>query len=279
MNPKSLRYQVGIGATDELSLRVSVATLVRVLFEHPATGECMLALERKATQHKSETGPVVQVKSQPFGGAIRILDLPALQDVLSGFHFDSEQSRLEQDFRIFIQTSHWEAVRAFCLEHLHQHKSSVLESDPSRELAEEMADSLEIELKRDQYIVQAVETIVEDDPSPTGHLYAAGYPTARIYRIFEAHIVDPSLASAMLENSETCSDQHLRDLALENSQQDGYGKANAVLTLPFKEVHASYRAIPPQSRNAPSWFQGHQLDETVAAILENVSVPKYRRLP
>ena len=38
-----------IGATDELSLRVSVATLVRVLFEHPKNGDLMLALERKAT--------------------------------------------------------------------------------------------------------------------------------------------------------------------------------------------------------------------------------------
>ncbi len=37
------------GAAGELSLRVSVATLVRVLFEHPRDGEWMLALERKAT--------------------------------------------------------------------------------------------------------------------------------------------------------------------------------------------------------------------------------------
>jgi hypothetical protein len=37
------------GAAGKLSLRVSVATLVRVLFEHPLDGELMLALERKAT--------------------------------------------------------------------------------------------------------------------------------------------------------------------------------------------------------------------------------------
>ena len=41
-----MKLDPGIGATDELSLRVSVATLVRVLFEHTGDGDLMLALER-----------------------------------------------------------------------------------------------------------------------------------------------------------------------------------------------------------------------------------------
>jgi hypothetical protein len=278
MNPRSLLSEIGTGATDALSLRVSVAILVRVLFEHPISGERMLALERKATRHETETVPVVKVKSQPFGGAIRILDLPALQDILSDFHFDSEQSRSEQDFRIFIRPSDWEAVRAFCLEHLAQHSNSMVESEPARELAEEITGSLGIKLRQDQYIAQAVGTIVEDDPSPTEYIYAAGYPTARIYRIFESRILDSSLAAAMIENSATCSDQHLQDLALQDSRHGGYGKANAVLTLPYRELQASYRGIALEARNRPIWFQGHQLDETVAAVLEHVSVPKYRSL-
>ena len=36
-------YDPGIGATPDLSLRVSVATLVRVVFKHPNNGEWMLA--------------------------------------------------------------------------------------------------------------------------------------------------------------------------------------------------------------------------------------------
>jgi hypothetical protein len=278
MNPGPLPSEIGIGATDALSLRVSVATLVRVLFEHPRTGVLCLALERKATRHETETGPVVQVKSQPFGGAIRILDHQAVRDVLPAFHFDSEQSRAAQDFRIFIRPSDWQLVRDFCLEHLAQRSNSVLESDPARELAEELADSLGIELKRDQYLVQAAGTIVEDDPSPTEYIYATGYPTARIYRIFEARILDSSLAAAMIENSEACSDQDLCQRAILDFRQGGYGKANGMLTLPFQEIHASYLAIPLEARNQAIWFQGHQLDETVAAVLENVSVPKYRSL-
>ncbi len=56
----------------EQNLRISVATLVRVLFENPRDGELMLALERRTTLR--EGGRVVDVKSQPFGGAIRILE-------------------------------------------------------------------------------------------------------------------------------------------------------------------------------------------------------------
>jgi hypothetical protein len=278
MNPRLLLSEIGIGATDTLSLRVSVAMLARVLFEHPTTGELLQALERKATRHKSQTGPIVEVKSQPFGGAIRILDLPALQAILSDFHFDSEQSRSEQDFRIFIRPSAWDIIQTFCLEHLQQPKNSVLESDPARELAEEITESLRIELKQDQYSIQAIGTIVEDNPSPTEYIHAAGYPTARIYRIFESRILDTSLAAAMIENSENISDRHLQDLARQDSRQGGYGKANAVLTLPYRELQASYLAVSPEARNQPIWFQGHELDETVAAVLEDIPVPKYRRL-
>ena len=103
-------FHPGIGATQELSLRVSVATLVRVLFENPRDGELMLTLERKATLHETENGRVVEVKSQPFGGAIRIQDLSMMRDLIGDFHFDSEESRSEQDFRIFIRPSDWSVL-------------------------------------------------------------------------------------------------------------------------------------------------------------------------
>jgi hypothetical protein len=278
MKPESLLSEIGVGATAELSLRVSVATLVRVLLEYPTTGKLFLALERKATRHGTETRPVVQVKSQPFGGAIRIHNLPALQEILSDFHFDSEQSRLEQDFRIFIRPSDWELVQTFCLGHLNQREDFVLELDPAREMAEELADSLGVTLRRDQYTIQAVEIVVEDNPSPTEFIHAAGYLTVRIYRSFESRILDSSLAASMIENSERISDQHLQDLALQDLRQGGYGKANAILTLPYRELQASYLAISPEARNRPTWFQGTRLDETVAAVLDGIAVPKYRSL-
>jgi hypothetical protein len=123
-----MKHNPGIGATDELSLRVSVATLVRVLFENSIDGKLMLALERKATLHKGE----VEVKCQPFGGAIRILDLEAVHGLLGDFHFDSERSRAEQDFRIFIRPSAWSVVREFCIQHLSFVANPILETNPMR---------------------------------------------------------------------------------------------------------------------------------------------------
>ncbi|HEX5940789.1 MAG TPA: hypothetical protein VFY66_00865, partial [Anaerolineales bacterium] len=134
------------------------------------------------------------------------------------------------------------------------------------------------ELKRDQYTSQAVGTIVEGLPSPTENTHSGGHATTRIYRIFEVHIIDPSLTSAMVKNNKGCSDEDLRELALQDSRNGGLGRANAVLTLPFKEISAAYAAIPAEARNKPILFHGHVLDETVAAVLDDVTVSKYRRL-
>lgn len=271
-------FNPGIGATDELSLRVSVSALVRVLFEHPQKGELMLALERRATVDGANAKRSLKIKSQPFGGALRIYDVKALQSLIGDFRFDSEESVCEHDFRVFIQPSAWGAVQEFCLEHLSQPNDLVLESDPARELTEEFAETLGIELKRDQYTSQAVGTIVEGLPSPTENTHSRGRATTRIYRIFEVHIIDPSLTSAMVKNNKGCSDEDLRELALQDSRNGGLGRANAVLTLPFKEISAAYAAIPAEARNKPILFHGHVLDETVAAVLDDVTVSKYRRL-
>lgn len=275
---KTNHAEIGVGATEDLSLRVSVATLVRVLFEHPGDGELMLALERKATLHKAKTGPILEVKSQPFGGAIRLLDPKALRDTIGDFHFDSEESRYEQDFRIFIHPSAWSVVREFCIQHFSDADDPVLETNPMRELAEEFADALKFSLKPDQYIYEPLGIVVEDDPAPTGNIHARGHFTARVYRIFEARILDSSLSHAMLTNTESYSNHDLHELALEDARNGGKGRANAILALPLKLIWDVYLAMPPKARNAPISFEDNQLDETVAAILEGVSVPKYRRL-
>lgn len=270
--------EIGVGATENLNLRVSVATLVRVLFENPRDGNLMLALERKATLREAESGRFVEVKSQPFGGAIRILDLRALRDRIRDFHFDSERSRSEQDFRIFIQPSSWETVREFCIEHFSRVDSPVLETDPGRELAEEFADALKINLRQDQYIHKPVAIVVEEDPAPTENIHAKGILTVRVYRIFEATISDPSLAHTIMINSESLSHQDLCDLALEDAQNGGKGRANAILALQMKLISNVYLAMSPKERHAPILFEKNLLDETVPAVLDGITIPKYQRL-
>lgn len=277
MTNQFFMIDTSIGATDKLSLRVSIATLVRVLFEHPRTGERMLALDRRATLHPGAAGNVVEVKSQPFGGAIRIHDIGPLQNLIGTFHFDSEESRAEQDFRLFIRPSTWKQVREFCLEHFKDEHSAVLECYPHRELHEEFAEALGFPLTSDQYICQAVGTILEEAPSPTDNFYARGYPTVRMYRIFEARILDPAPARALLINSDRNSNENLRDLALEDAHKGGQGWASAALILSFHQLNNFYQTILPHTRNQPVSFHGHQLDETVTAILKNVTAPKYQR--
>jgi hypothetical protein len=238
----------------------------------------MLALERKATLRKAEHEHIVEVKSQPFGGAIRILDVDVIHDLIGDFHFDSEHSRDKQDFRLFIRPSSWSVLREFCIEHLSRVDDSILETDPTRELVEEFADALKLNLRPEQYVKKPVATVVENDPAPTENIHATGIPTVRVYRIFEAHILESSLRQFMLTTSESIFHNDLCELALDDFQNGGNGRANAVLTLPLRQITEAYRAMSPTERNTPILFGRHYLGETVSVILDEVHVPKYQRL-
>ena len=279
MNHKqSVISNPGIGPTKDLNLRVSVAILVRVLFENPGNSEWMLALERKATLHEAENGRVVEVKAQPFGGAVRILDLSAMETLAGHFHFDTERSRSEQDFRLLIRPSAWETVREFCIEHFKQDADPIIETNPARELTEEFADALKICLQREQYSCRPVATVIENEAAPTENINAKGLDTVRVYRIFEAIISDSALAYQIMKNSESLSDRHLRELALVEAQNGGKGRANAMLALPLAALTDHYLSLSPEKRNAPIFFEEYRLDETVSAILERIITPKYQRL-
>lgn len=267
-----------IGATDELSLRVSVATLARVLFENPRDGDMTVALERRATLRETQGGYAADIRSQPFGGAIRIRDLNAVRDLIGDFHFDSVRSREQQDFRVFIRPSSWPALREFCYQHITRDHDTVLETDPKRELAEEFEGALGINLKPEQYTFIPLATFDQSEATPTTNICATGYPTVRIYRLFEVSIKDSAVVDILLENSRSTSDQSLFGLALEDAQNGGKGRASAVLALSWKHLHEVYRAIPPDQRTSPVLFRRDILDGNVSLILENMSVPRYRRL-
>jgi len=201
-----------------------------------------------------------------------------MHDLLGDFHFDSERSRSEQDFRIFIRPSDWEKVREFCIQHFSRDNDPILDKDPERELVEEFSDALKINLKPEQYVSKPVGTVVEDEATPTENIHAEGIPTVRVYRIFEATISDSSLVDIMLTNSERVSHQDLSELALQDAQSGGKGRANAILALPLKRISDVYRAVSAKERNAPILFEENKLDETVPAVLEGITVSKYKRL-
>jgi hypothetical protein len=267
---------IRVGPTNELSLRVSVATLSRVIFPRPEDGVSMLALEHKATVIPGDGELQVVVKAQPFGGAVRILDFDRFLSHVGSFNFDSQRSRSEQDFRVYIQPSNWEAVREYCLRNLGLEDGSDLECDPCRELVEEFNDTLGIQLQPHQYTIAPVSIVVENDPAPTTNLRASGNPTARIYRIDEVQIHDPNLARKMMSNSEAHPSQVLQRLALADAQKGGPGRANAMLVAPMGEIRTAYLGIPPQRRGVQLTFKESLMAGNVAAVLEGIFVPKYR---
>jgi hypothetical protein len=99
----------------ERELRVSVATLDRVLLPDPEDGRPLLALERKATLLPDGR---VFFTAQPFGGAVRIRDPVALRERVGAFRFDSPRSEEDEDLRIFISPGQWPVLRRLCLEDL-----------------------------------------------------------------------------------------------------------------------------------------------------------------
>jgi hypothetical protein len=273
---KPHHFEIGVGATQELSLRVSVAILNRVVFPHPLNETLMLALERKATVVRDRENNI-RVCAQPFGGVVNLLNPVPLREIVGEIQFDSEESKQEQDFRILIPPSRWEEVKKYCLRHLQNPDDAELESDPQRELVEEFEETLNVKLKPEQYTYQPEGFVIENDPVPTQQMHVRGQPTVRLYRTFEVRILDDALCRTMLIVSQRYSDQYLRRLTLKDLQNGGKGRANSIVTLPLNLVVESYLALPPDERYQRIVVENHDLDESVLAILGDIHVAQYER--
>ena len=118
--------------------------------------------------------------------------------------------------------------------------------------------------------------MVENRAISTENIYAEGTGTVRVYRIYEAAITDLFLIDAILEHSDDSSHQSLCDLAIADARSGGRGKANSVLALPWERLRSFYRAMSPAARNVPIMFEENRLDSTVAALLDEIAVPRYQ---
>lgn len=265
---KAYHHEIRVGATAKLSLRVSVAALVGVLFDDPKSGQTMLALERIATLRRLNGQFEVVVRVKPFGGAARLVDPPALERWIGDFNYDSERSHREKDFRIQIQPASWEKVKELCIEHLDNVGNVILDSSPERELTEEFEDSLNLKIDRGDYHLTSRGMTTEDHWVPTSNVRAEGMPTVRVYYLFEARIVSPQIIAMMLNNSKGYSDNDLHEIALKDFQEGGKGRANAVLVSPLDDLRDTYRSIPTEGWEGSMLIEGHQLDANVRFLLE-----------
>ncbi len=266
---------IGVGPTEELSLRVSAAALARVVFAHPDSAVRMLALEHKASVARPPRPAEVTVKAQPFGGAVRLLNPDRFSSTVGNFNFDSQRSRSEGDFRVFVRPSSLGALQEFCLSHPEQAAATDLEMDPSRELAEEFEDTLGLQVEPGMHSMKRVGVVLENQPAPTSNVRAPGKLTARVYWIYEVEIKDLALRRALLASSRAHSAESLAQKALVAHERGKPGWANAALALALDQVREAYLALPPDQRGEPLLFHGTTLAGNVAAVLEGVYVPKF----
>jgi hypothetical protein len=236
----------------------------------------MLALEHKATLHQGGDRPAVTMKAQPFGGAVRILKPGRLRKSIAEFNYDSDRSKAEADFRIFINPTKWSALLEFCKRESVRGGEGSIDHYPGRELAEEFADTLGVMLSPEDYLIERIGLVIENDPSPTSNLRASRQPTARIYWIDEVKIKNSDLCHQMLNAGS--STKKLHELAIREYEEGGRGRANAIFTAPLDKIRAVYLELPPGKRNQPLELDGVILSGNVPAILELVDTPKFERI-
>jgi hypothetical protein len=252
-------------------LRVSVAALCRVVFDHPHDHSTWLAFERRATLLPGPP-PQVGVTVVAYGGAVRLIEPGALAGLVPDFCYDSARSEAEQDFRILIPPAAWPAVRDFCLTQLSNPESDVLDATPHRELSEEFDETLHWQVSPGQYDTSVLGTVVEAVPVPTDNPRAQGAPTVRVYRIFENRLLDQALIGALLSSVQR-SDAELAADAAADAAHGGPGRANAACALPLTEVTSALTALSPGARAQPFSVAGHRLDASISALFPDLFVP------
>jgi hypothetical protein len=256
--------EFGIGPTERLSLRISAAVLMHLCFQHPCTGQPMLVLERTA----SRRGEHIEVKAKPIGGGIQILDLSALRARLGDFHFDSQRSHAEADFRIFIPPEKKEDVIDFCLQQFRGARPAILDILPERELVEELHDSLGVHVSMAQFEWRWLKAVVETFAIPSSSPRARDVNTYHIYTIYQVNVLDGHLAEALFANSTIFSDADLRQVARDDLARGGWGRANAVLALPRESLQQAYLHIQPLERSRDQRLFDHTLVGSVRHLFD-----------
>jgi hypothetical protein len=268
---------IGIGSTADLNLRVSVANLVKLTFIQPKDQRTKLALERTATVMEDDGGHETIIRVKPFGGGVQIDDLVAFRKEVGEFHFDSQSSWEERDFRIYINSNHFAPIIQFCRRHL-LGQGAILESSPSRELVEEFYDTLGIELIAEHYQMHWSRIVVQGTPLPSGNPRSKGHPTVRVYSIHDVQVVDPEVIRLLINS---CRSHYNEDLiaAAERAYLKGKsGRANAVLVLDYDELVAAYPELSWLDSDQVARFKGYDLEASVFAVLDGVDTEKYRYL-
>jgi hypothetical protein len=172
----------------------------------------------------------------------------------------------------------WQAVKRVCVEQFNQNQGPIFETDPNRELVEEFFDTLHIYLTPNQIFTYQGEIIIEEHPSSSHNTRALGYPTVRVYNVYENWIKDTQIIEMILENSRSITNIKLKEMALSDAKNGGSGRENAVVALPYTELVEFLSRLPIEKRIKRVAYKGHIISPSVFAILEGIANPKYRKV-
>jgi hypothetical protein len=194
-------------------------------------GDGTQVFECKATVEIKEGKERAVVQLQPIGGASLLKDPQKLLQNLGRFNFDSEESKRDQDFRIFV--ADWNKVAKFCHKHFLEPGNAVLECDPRREIEEELEETLGGKVSPDQYNLSWLGINTQEEALASARMGQNQAKTKRIFNLFEAKICDPALESRILQAALDTDPQALIEKARAKALSGkGKGKASALIAVP-----------------------------------------------
>lgn len=267
-SPNQVRTEINnIGPTEALSLRVSTAVITKTTFIHPITKETMLVLERKASVEITPEGVKINIQAQPLGGGSHLKDAKALSNLIGKFNYDSKESAKEQDFRIQIKPEDLERVKDFCVQHFTDPSSGVIESDPSRELAEELHDALGITIDESDYKIRNIGVVCQAS-AISNRAGISNQQTVRTFNIFEINLTEPRLVSNIIDNSNSIDNHQLIERAYESAVAQGKkGKATALFAVPLSKVLNAFKSDNFLNGWPAPEVDGIKISDNTAAVL------------
>jgi hypothetical protein len=231
----------GIGATADLSMRVSSAVLTLCVVPSP---EGPLAiLERKVEIGKKG----LDMRAQPLGGGIAVLNVEALSKITGGFNWEDQKVARERDLRIYVNPDSWTFVRELLttsfLDTLPG--APIVETTPVRELQEEIGDAAGVEVSESSMNISFA-GLVFQDPGCGAVAAKSSTPTARVFSVFDVVITDPALADTIMReasrpDSELIAEVTRRHEALagrEPTHDAERPKLSSLCAIPVKELLA-----------------------------------------
>lgn len=269
---------IPVGVSGKKTLLVACNNLVLLYLK--IKGVPYVILE-KSVKHDTKH-PNSRLK--PFGGGLKLENPEALLALLK-FNYLTAKAKQEQDFRLLIENRNWETIRHFAIHNLKHPETGILESNPTRELGEELCIALGIPLLQEQasssnyyYLIREMlginhsETIIAHSPSYISTLEPAPiidnqYPgvehRVKINYIHNGQVLDSKLIARIIHEA----NQPLKHL-ITDSLFNGRKKLS---TISLVHIDDFIRAYVEQKRHQKVKIDGITCSSNTTQLFEAIN--------